>query len=381
MEVRERIGNKFPYQLYMEQEGIPIHQAVVGVPDVTQLPRESWGRTGGRGTFVELTGTFQSERGIYIMEIPGGGALEPEKHIYEKEIFVLAGRGVAQVWRGEGEKLTFEWGEGSVFAIPRNAWHRLFNAGSDPVIFMAVTTAPQVINAVQDLNAVFNSDFQADDLYRDNGTYFQASDLRTEEGWYKENIWHTNFIPDARRTALDALEQKVTGGLLTGYRMGPLFPHGHISQWPAGRYHKAHYHGPGAILLGLEGEGYVLAWDSKLGTHPYESGHGDQVYRINWGRNSIYSPPNAFFHQHLNSGSGAAKHIAVYGAHLPLGVHGMLDEQNNWKGFLSEQEGGTLIEHWNEDPQIRKDFDETLRQKGIESKMSANLYERPASRV
>jgi oxalate decarboxylase/phosphoglucose isomerase-like protein (cupin superfamily) len=380
MEVRERIGNKFPYDDYIASEGLPIHHAVVGVADVTQLPRQPWARTGALATFVQLTGTFQSERGIYIAEIPGGQALEPVKHIYEEEIFVLAGRGVSQVWQGDGEKLTFEWGEGSVFAIPRNVTYRLFNAGSDPVIFMGVTTAPQVINALDDLDVVFNSDFQFTDIYRDDDKYFVASDMRTTEGWYQENIWHTNFIPDARRTALEALEQKITGGLLTGYRMGKTFPHGHISQWPSGRYHKAHYHGPGAILLGLEGEGYVLAWDSKLGPHPYQDGHGDEVHKVNWGRNSIYSPPNAYFHQHFNTGAGPAKHIAVYGAQLPLGVHGMVDEKMNWKGFLSVQEGGTLIEHRDEDPQIRRDFDATLREKGIESKMSDNLYATAAAR-
>ena len=375
MEVRERIGNKFPYDEYMEGEGLPIHREVVGVEDVTELPRRPWGRTGGLGAFIQLTGTFQSERGIYVLEIPGGAALEPEKHLYEEEMFVLKGRGVTQVWQGSGEKLTFEWGEGSVFAFPRNTSHRLFNAGSEPVVILAVTTAPAVINTLDDLDFVFDNDRQFTDLYRDGGTYFTASDTRSTEGWYNQSIWHTNFIPDARQAALDALEQKVTGGLLTGYRMGKTFPHGHISQWPAGRYHKAHYHGPGAILLGLEGEGYVLAWDSKLGPRPYEAGHGDEVYKVRWGRNSIYSPPNAYFHQHFNTGAGPAKHIAVYGAQLPLGVHGMLDESKSWKGFLSHREGGTLIEHRDEDPQIRRDFEEAVRRNGVEPKMPSSLYE------
>jgi quercetin dioxygenase-like cupin family protein len=374
MEIRQRIPNEFPYDEFMKREGIPIHEAVVGVEDVTQLPRKPWARMGGLGTFIQLRGTFQSQRGIYIAEIPGGGALEPERHLYEEEIFILQGRGLTQVWQGNREKLTFEWGQGSVFAIPRNVWHRLFNAGPEPVIFMGVTTAPELINALDDVDYIFNSDYEFTDLYADGGNYFTASDTRTVEGWYQQNIWHTNFIPDAHRTALDALEQKVVGGLLTGYRMGKRFPHGHISQWPAGRYHKAHYHGPGAILLGLDGEGYVLAWDSALGPRPYEAGHEREVYKVHWGRNSIYSPPNAYFHQHFNTGPGPAKHIAVYGAHMPLGVHGLLDSESNWKGFLSYREGGTLIEHRDEDPRIRQEFEETLRAKGIECKMPPSLY-------
>jgi hypothetical protein len=96
---------------------------------------------------------------------------------------------------------------------------------------------------------------------------------------------------------------------------------------------------------------------------------------VDWGRNSIYSPPDAYYHQHFNTGAGIAKHISVYGANLPLGVHELVDEDMNWKGLLSVSEGGTLIEHRDEDPQIRKDFEETLRQKGIKYEMSSSLFE------
>jgi quercetin dioxygenase-like cupin family protein len=367
----------FPYDHLMEREGLPIHSAVVGVDDLTALPRGDWPRTGGKGTFVQLQGTFEAQRGLYVAEIPGAGALNPEKHLYEEEIFVLQGRGVAEAWQGNGPKLTFEWGEGSVFAFPRNVSHRLYNASQEPVIYFGVTTAPALLNAMDEdaLDVIYDSDVQAFDLYAGSENYFLQQDHRQTEGWYKAGVLYTHFIADARRLALDALEQKVAGGFLTGYRMGKRFPWGHISQWPAGRYHKAHYHGPGAILLGLDGEGYVLAWDSKLGPRPYEAGHGDEVYKVRWGRNSIYSPPNAYFHQHFNTGAGPAKHIAVYGAQLPLGVHGMLDESKSWKGFLSHREGGTLIEHRDEDPQIRRDFEEAVRRNGVEPKMPSSLYE------
>jgi oxalate decarboxylase/phosphoglucose isomerase-like protein (cupin superfamily) len=377
MAVREPVTAKFTYDEYMAREGLPIHEAVVGVDDVTALPRAPWARTGGRGTFIQLRGTFESMRGIYIGEIPGGGALEPERHLYEKEIFILQGRGSAQVWQGDGPKLTFEWGEYSVFAIPRNAWHRLYNGGREPAIYMAVTTAPEVINALQDIDFVFNCNYEFADLYADGDQYFVPSnDRRTEKGgWYQQVNWYTHMIPDARRSLVDDAGHKVAGGQLTGYRMGDGFPMGHVSEWPAGRYHKAHYHGPGAILLGLDGEGYVLAWDSALGPRPYQSGHADQVLKVNWRKNSIYTPPNAFFHQHLNTGAGPARHIAVYGAHLPLGVHSLSDESGGgFRGYLSYREGGTLIEYEDEDPQVRKDFEAAIGAKGIECAMPPVQY-------
>ena len=155
MVIRSQRGVRFPYEEYMQNEGIPLFEEVAGSGNVTQLPREPWARTGGNGTFIQLQGTFQSERGIYVQEIPGGQALNPERHIYEKEIFVLEGRGLTETWQNGGAKITFEWGAGSVFAIPKNVEHRLVNGSREPVIFMAVTNAPRVINAVDDLNTVF----------------------------------------------------------------------------------------------------------------------------------------------------------------------------------------------------------------------------------
>jgi quercetin dioxygenase-like cupin family protein len=365
VQVRPRNRVEFPYQEFLEGEGLPVVRADVGIDDVTQLPREEWARTRGRGTYLELTGTFEAERGIYVCEIPGAAELNAERHLYEEEVFVLKGRGATEVWSGPGEKQRFEWGEGSIFAFPRNAWHRLYNTTREPAILLGVTTAPAVLNRVDDPDFVFNCDYLFDDLTPD---YFHAPDERTVEGWYQQTIWHTNFIANARTAIVDPLKQKVAGGGLTGYRMGKRFPHGHISQWPPGRYHKAHYHGPGAILLGLDGEGYVLAWPSSLGPHPFEDGHADQVRRVNWGKHSIYSPPNAWFHQHFNSGPAPARHVAVYGPRLPLGVHG-LEEEEGWKGFKSIREGGTLIEYTDEDPHIRADFERTLASKGIRSEM------------
>jgi hypothetical protein len=56
-----------------------------------------------------------------------------------------------------------------------------------------------------------------------------------------------------------------------------------------------------------------------------------------------------------------------------MGVHGMVVEQG-WKGLLSSQEGGTLIEYEDEDPQIRKDFEAAIRAKGVEPRMPVVAY-------
>ncbi len=375
-EYRQYYGRMFPYEEFLAGEGIPIYRAVVGVDDITALPRAPWPRTGGRGTFIELRGTFQAQRGIYVGEVPGGAALDPERHLYEEAIIILQGRGVAQVWRHETAKTTFEWGPGSVFAYPRCLWHRLFNGGSEPVLYLAITTAPAVMNAIDDLDLIFNVDFPFLALEREGERYFQPSDLKTVEGRNAGVIWHTNFIPDCTRVLVDAAEYKVAGGQLTGYRMGNRFPQGHISEWPAGRYHKAHYHEPGAVLLGLDGEGYVLAWDHRLGPHPYQDGYADQVAKVRWHRYSIYSPPDGYYHQHFNTGPGPARHIAVYGAPSPMTVHGLYQD-GTFIGTVSSREGGTLIEYEDEDPQIRQDYEAALRENGVPCTMPP-MRSRPA---
>src|SRR5262245_14296230 len=108
---------KSTFEKWMEQEGLPVTRGLHGVEDVTEIPRGPWARMGGRGAFIQMVATVQGDRGIVIGEIPGGGALAPEKHLYEELIAVLQGRGICEVWQKEGgPKRSFEWGPGSLFA-------------------------------------------------------------------------------------------------------------------------------------------------------------------------------------------------------------------------------------------------------------------------
>jgi hypothetical protein len=52
----------------------------------------------------------------------------------------------------------------------------------------------------------------------------------------------------------------------------------------------------------------------------------------------------------------------------------MVTDSTEWTGRLSSREGGTLIEDEEEDPQIRQDFEEALRQNGLESQMPPVEY-------
>ena len=72
---------------------------------------------------------------MYVVEVPGAGALNVERHLYEKICLVVEGRGSTEVWQeGQTKKHVFEWQKGSLFAIPLNAFHRFVNASSSPAL-------------------------------------------------------------------------------------------------------------------------------------------------------------------------------------------------------------------------------------------------------
>src|SRR5574341_569601 len=108
---------KTPYDLFMEAQEIPNYREI-GVRRVQDLPRKPWKKMCGSGTFIQLLGT-EGLWGCYVVEVPGAGALNVEKHMYEEQFLVVEGRGTTEVWvDGNPKKLTFEWQKGSIFAIP-----------------------------------------------------------------------------------------------------------------------------------------------------------------------------------------------------------------------------------------------------------------------
>ena len=139
--------------------------------------------------------------------------------------------------------------------------------------FFAVTTAPIVMDLYRNDEFIFNSPFVFRERFADEEGYFNGPGKRYEI----RNVatWDTNFIADVSSAAIDTCEEKGIGALITCFEIAGNSLVGHLSQWPAGLYHKAHYHGPGSVLFGLQSNGYVLLWSKDLGTRPYESGNGD----------------------------------------------------------------------------------------------------------
>src|ERR671917_1707772 len=136
-----------PYDRFMEAEGVPVFRGI-GVRRVHDLPLQPWQRLGGRGSYIQLYGT-EGLWGCYVVEVPAGGALNVERHLYEKIVLVIEGRGSTEVWQDGGAKpQAFEWQPWSLFSIPLNAHHRIVNATNSPALLLCSTTAPAIMNLI-----------------------------------------------------------------------------------------------------------------------------------------------------------------------------------------------------------------------------------------
>jgi hypothetical protein len=303
---------------------------------------------------------------MYVAEIPAGGATNREQHLYEKVIYILEGNGSTTLEDSRGNTTQFEWSQGSLFAIPLNAPHRLFAAGQ-PVRYTAFTTAPLVFDLFYNEEFVYNSPFRFTERF-DGQPDFLTLDKPHAPAARDMPIWETNFIPDVRTALVDPAGVKGKDVHLTQFEIAGNSLIGHLAKWPIGLYHKAHHHGGGAILLIVQSQGYTLMWPSELGLHPYASGHGDEVVRVDWQPGSAFSPPTGWFHQHFNTGNEAALQLAIRNgsSKFPFGMR----RAQTKKGVLrSTREGGTMIEYEDEDPQVRKDFEAALAQTGVQSQM------------
>ncbi len=132
-----------------------------------------------------------------------------------------------------------------------------------------------------------------------------------------------------------------------------------------------HYHRPGAVLVGLKGNGYVNLWPKEFGIHPWQDGHANKVVQVQWGPNSIYSPPDGWFHQHMSTGKVPARHVACYGGTYPLSTTRSADGDSV---MVPVREGGQLIDYEDEDPEVRRYFIEANAREGVECAMPPVKY-------
>jgi quercetin dioxygenase-like cupin family protein len=351
------------YDKWVEGEGIPIIKTFF-VDDIRTVKLEWWERKGGRGAFLQMEGAGQVNN-CYICEIPPGKSLKPQRQLFEETIYVISGQGATTVWNRADQKQTFEWQAGSLFSPPLNTWHQLFNgSGSQPTRYLAVTSAPTMINLLHNLDFIFKNDFAFMDRFDASDGYFNGEGTLHEGNYqgfqFAGNVWETNFVPDARTFKLLDYSERGAGGSNIKFELSENTTACHISEFPVGTYKKAHRHGPGAHVIILSGDGYSLVWPD-----------GTPIKKYDWHEGSMIVPPENWWHQHFNAGDKPARYLALraFGSKKYHGV------AKKYQGAVDRKKGGAQIEYQDEDSVVREWFEAALAQRGVKSDM-AKHYEK-----
>ena len=350
--VSEDLAKKFateketPYTRWVRDEGLDIISAHY-VPSLHTVELKPWRRRGGAGVFINHEAS-RTSNDCYVCEIPPGGELAPQRQLFEEMILVLSGRGSTMVWNNAGQRITFEWQAGALFAIPLNAWHQHFNgSGQEPVRYVSVTNCPPVMNLFEEPDFIFNNAYDFKNRFAGEPDYFSG------KGEQKGLLLETNFVADAVNLPLISAKERGAGGGHIRFNMAKGSMNSHISQFPIGTYKKGHRHGPGAHVIILSGEGYSLMWPE-----------GEEPKRYEWQVGSMIVPPNMWFHQHFNTGTTPSRYLAF--KHEVVSIR---NAQGVPKAWISMRIGGDQIDYADEKPLVRELFAAALAEHGLKPRM------------
>jgi quercetin dioxygenase-like cupin family protein len=367
-----------PYDSFMEAEGIPIYRDI-GVRQVQNLPLAPWKRLGGRGSYIQLFGT-EGLWGMYIVEVPAGGALNIERHIYEKMVLVIEGRGSTEVWQeGQVHPQTFEWQKGSMYSIPLNAFHRFVNATNSPALLLCGTSAPNMFNLLDNTHFIFNCPYNFNDRYNGTSDYFQAKEDVLPDPVRGLAMRRTNFLPDVISCELPLDNRRSPGYRRVEPHMAGNRFYQWIGQHETGRYSKAHKHASAAVLICLKGKGYTYTWPEALGSRPWEAGKAEFVKRQDYefgGMVTAAPMTGDWFHQHFGVSKDPLRLTAWFGPNNSRARKpGVPGEAIMDRGAIDIKKGGDAIPYCEEDPYLLKEFKEALAREGSESRMDPLWYD------
>jgi oxalate decarboxylase/phosphoglucose isomerase-like protein (cupin superfamily) len=350
--VSDAVAKKFeteketPYTRWVAAQGLDIIDAMY-IYDLHTIDLKPWARRGGRGVYLNHDAS-RTSNDCYVCEIPPGKQLAPQRQLFEEMIYVLDGRGSTTVWNDAGQKVSFEWKAGAIFAIPLNTNHQHFNgSGKDAARFVAVTNGPVIINSFGDTDFVFGTSYDF------KGRFAGESDYFANKGEQKGLLLDTNFVADAINLPLIPAKERGAGGAHIRFNMAKGTINSHISQFPVGTYKKAHAHGPGAHVIMLGGEGFSMLWPA-----------GEEPRRFPWKEGTMIVPPNMWFHQHFNTGTTPARYMAFKAEGVAI-----RNAQGVPKAWISRRVGGDQIDYADESPLIRDTFSAALAKAGLAPRM------------
>ncbi len=369
----EPFSERTPYEQWMAGEGVPIHTGYF-VPDVRALELKPWKRLGASGALIDLEGAEGTD-GAYVFELAPGASTTPQRYLFEESLYVLDGDGETTVWHESSRKQTFRWGKRALFSPPLNTWRQHTNRGRTKARLIAFTDLPVVMDLFHSGEFIFDNGFVFRDRYSGEPDYFTVSDKKLRiagsaatfgEGEKGEvGVLDTGLVPDVDRIQLFEAKSRGYKNKSAEVVLSDNSMQSHLSEFEVGTYKRAHRHGPGSHVLALGGVGYSLMW-----THDPRYSHAPKQVRVDWKDGTLFVPPDRWFHQHFNTGEGAAKYMAttwIGGKYFvkAMGGGGRTHRLNN----ISHHHGGNMVDYPDEDPVIRATFEEELKKNGVAVRM------------
>jgi mannose-6-phosphate isomerase-like protein (cupin superfamily) len=354
---RRRTSN---YEAWIAKQGIPIHRAFF-IDDLRTLEVGWWEYRQCNAAFIVLAGQedIQESR---VTAIKPGETIPPSKIALEEMCYCVQGHGMCTVWAGDREKKQFEFQKNSLFMIPPNYTYQLSNArGDQEVRLLQCNYLPLAMLIMPNEDYFFESDVvDYNILYGDDETEAFSKAVRVDRGADAAGergvraMWIGNFFPDMKAwDDLEAHRQRGAGGSVVDFR-SRTGRGGHMSVFPVGTYKIAHRHGPGTVIVIPDGEGFSVLWPP---------GKEEEKVFVPWGEASVFVPPNQWYHQHFNTGGVPARYLAI----------ARPGEVFDTEEGLHERE----IVYTQEDPEIRRRFEEELAKKGLQSRMPPEVYTDP----
>ena len=135
------------------------------------------------------------------------------------------------------------------------------------------------------------------------------------------------------------------------------------------------------MLVCLKGKGYTYSWPERCGPTPWKDGFAHEVRRLDYGPFGLVTaaPGGArWYHQHFSVSKDDFRLSAWFGPHNPGRDPGAPGQKHTDYTAIDVNQGGTAIPYWMEDPYIRNEYEQTLRENGVTCRMDPKWYEKPA---
>ena len=236
-----------------------------------------------------------------------------------------------------------------------NAWHRIVNASSAPALLLAGTTAPNLLNLINNVDVMFNCPYEFRDRFSGADDFYKYKDDIEPDPVRGLAMRRTNFIPDVVNCDLPLDNRRSPG-----WRRVEPFMTGNtfylwIGQHENGRYSKAHAHTSAAVLICLKGKGYTYTWPERYGVTPWKDGHADKIKRVDYEPVGMVSaaPGGArWYHQHFGASKDRCGSPPGSGRTIPAASPARPARSTPTTPAMDIPEGGTAIPYWMEDPFI-----------------------------